>query len=275
MALLDNGTSNAQKYSAGALWHLASNANSRVTMVNAGAIPLLVRLLGAKSADTREHAAAVVSILVRSQGSNKKAVFRAGGIQPLIYLLTDQHLNSQKHAASALWGLADGKEGIYDKAIVEHNAVPLLIALMQSEELEVRGFAAACLMCCNDHEAKQALSNAGGVDALLSLANTQATWLREQVHKMLGFLDVAIPESDTFDSPTPVQPLTTRSPGKSTAAGGGDGSPPKPGSQTHRPSSSAARQILQTKKSEPAHAKMKFHFFSFQINKVTGFYEAA
>ena len=61
----------------------------------------------------------MLSALARTQGGNKKAIVQAGGIAPLIALLSDPAIDTQKHAACALWGLAEGKEGIYDKQIVE------------------------------------------------------------------------------------------------------------------------------------------------------------
>ena len=70
--------------------------------------------------------------------------------------------------ACALWGLSDGKDGVYDKQIVECGAIQPLISLLIQHHAETRGFAAACLSCpCADKSAKQAILEAGGAGTLL------------------------------------------------------------------------------------------------------------
>lgn len=131
----------AQKFSTGALWHLASSADNKSQMVNAGAIPLLVTVLSSKSSEAREYAAAVVSALARSQGGNKKVLYQAGAIDPLVALLSETRNMTQRHAACSLWALSDGKDGIYDKAIAEAGAIPLLISMLQVRSPRSRNLA--------------------------------------------------------------------------------------------------------------------------------------
>ena len=74
VGLLSSTVADAQRFSTGALWHLASSADNKTQMVSAGAIPLLVAVLSrpsndSKSSDAREYAAAVVSALARTQVS--------------------------------------------------------------------------------------------------------------------------------------------------------------------------------------------------------------
>ena len=64
VALLDSPFIEAQKFSTGALWHLAASADNKTQMVTAGAIPLLVGVLESEDAAARESAAAVVSARV-------------------------------------------------------------------------------------------------------------------------------------------------------------------------------------------------------------------
>ena len=59
--------------------------------------------------------------------------------------LSGASVATQKHAACALWVLSDGKEGVYDKEMVQLGAVPKLVALLELNHEETRGFAAACL----------------------------------------------------------------------------------------------------------------------------------
>ena len=118
VSLLESDADQVHRYVTGALWHLASSADNKTQMVAAGAIPLLVAILGSRSGEAREQATAVVSALARSQGGNKKAIYIAGGIEPLVSLLKDPKPVTQKHAACALWGLSDGKDGVYDKSMM-------------------------------------------------------------------------------------------------------------------------------------------------------------
>lgn len=195
--LLSGVSSDAEKFASGTLWYLASSSSSRVAMVNAGAIKPLVALLASKTAETREHAAAVLSALARNQGGNKKGIYQAGAIPLLVKLLSDPGTMLQKHAASALWGLADGADGVFDKDIVEHDGVAPLIAIMQKNDPDTRGSAAACLLCvCKDKEAAAAIKSAGGAKQLLVLAHGPATWLRSQAAQMLTFLGIPIPDPD-------------------------------------------------------------------------------
>ena len=101
-------------------------------MVGAGAIPLLVAVLESRDSLAREHAAGVLSTLARTQGGNKKAIYLAGAVRPLVFLLSDLKPMTQRHAACALWGLCDGKDGVYDKEIAEAGAIPLLLDVFHS-----------------------------------------------------------------------------------------------------------------------------------------------
>ena len=113
-------------------------------------------------------------------------------MSPLVALLADQSVMTQRHSACALWGLSEGKEGVYDKQIVEEGAVAPLIQMLMRNHPETRGFAAACLLClCNDASAREAILTGGGSEVWLSLAQSKTTWLRTQAIEMLrAFADV-------------------------------------------------------------------------------------
>jgi hypothetical protein len=190
----------------GALWHLASVESNKTTMVAAGAIPLLVAVLGSEEDEAREHAVAVLSTLARSQGGNKKAIAQAGAIKPLVELLSDPSIATQRYAACALWSLADGKEGTYDKEIVECGAVEPLIAMLLLNQSDTSGFAAACLAClCADENARRGIIEAGGANPLLSLLHSPNTWLRGQAANMLKLLGIPFTKPDLSGSPRIVQ----------------------------------------------------------------------
>jgi hypothetical protein len=161
-----------------------------------------VGVLSFESSEAREYAAAVVSTLARTQGGNKRAIVQAGGIGPLIELLSDASIQTQRHAACALWGLAEGKEGVYDKEIVEAGAVHPLIQMLLLNHAETRGFAAACLSCCcADDKARLAIVEHGGAEPLVSLAHSPTAWLRSQAKEMLRVLGIPFHDPDRIDSP--------------------------------------------------------------------------
>ena len=98
---------------------------------------------------------------------------------------------TQRHSACTLWGLSEGKEGVYDKEIVEEGAIQPLIQMLMRNHAETRGFAAACLLCvCNDAAARDAIRASGGSEVWLSLAQTPSKWLRTQAIEMLRLLEI-------------------------------------------------------------------------------------
>jgi len=270
-----NGTdelmAQTQRFATGALWHLASSADNKTEMVVAGAIPLLVAVLHSKSNDARENASAVLSSLARTQGGNKKAIHNCGGIKPLVALLSDPKAMTQRHAACALWGLSDGKDGVYDKQIAEAGAIQPLISMLQLDDAETRGFAAACLLClCKDIAAHQSILESGGADLLQTLSYHPTTWLRGQVIEMLNLLGIPVPDPD--DPPPAIKVAREQH----IASGGKQ----RPQDETGAPKSPKWERpalampvggIAHSSRSPPMwSARMKFHFFSFQIHGTTG-----
>ena len=273
-----------QKSTTGAMWHLASSADNKVQMANAGAIPLLVGVLVSKQAEAREHAAGVMSALARSQGGNKKQVFLEGGIPPLIELLKDPKPMTQRHAACALWGMCDGKDGIYDKHIAEGGAIPLLIAMLNNDDQETRGFATACLLCvCRDKMAHAAMFEAGAVELLQAFAYGPATWLRDRVVEMLKLLGAKVPDPDS--GPSFANQGTPLAVGEAaSAASNGDLISPAitrrgpetptvlamtPGRLSGRSTAKMAA-VGGAPQPQTYATKMQFHVFTFQNQRTTG-----
>ena len=195
--LLAKDYPNAQKFAMGALFQLAVMDEHRAAMVLAGIIPLIAGLLTSEVDDVREHAVAVLANLALSQGGkgNKKAIAKAGAIQPLVELLSDGSINIQKHAACALWSLCAGKDGIYDKQVVELGGVPPLVKMLLMNHPDTCGFTAACLSCLSsDKEAKRGIIEAGAADPLLALVHGPSGWLRTQAVEILKLLGIPFSE---------------------------------------------------------------------------------
>ena len=162
---------------------------------------LLVAVLDSKSPEAREHAAAVVSALARTQGGNKRAIYNRG-IKPLVAScqirrpryaeacgmclmarvtgrmvcatqpeggLTHYNcpLSLTAHPMTPLSECVCSPSGIYDKQT--SSAIPALIAMLQFDDVETRGFAAACLLClCKDSGAHGAIWSRRGLLTTLS-----------------------------------------------------------------------------------------------------------
>jgi len=197
VALLGAEATEAQKFAAGALWHLASSADSKTQMAAVGAIPPLVTVLGSPSSEAREYASAVLSTLARGLPANKKAIYDAGGVAPLIKLLSDERLMSKKYAACALWGLAESDVEDISIAIVEEHGIPPLIEMLLADQTETRGFAAACLSSlCAQPEAQVLIKQSRGGEPLCHIARGPPTWLRARAVEMLQMLEIPVPDSD-------------------------------------------------------------------------------
>jgi len=172
--------------------------------------------------EAREYAVAVLSTLARSQGGNKKAIAQAGAIPPLVDLLSDASMATQRNAACTLWSLSDGKEGVYDKEMVQCGAVQPLIAMLMLNQTETSGFAAACLSClCADENARRGIIEAGGANPLLSLLHSPNTWLRGQAGNMLKLLGIPFTKPETSSPRILTSPRSQTKPAGGIGGGGG------------------------------------------------------
>ena len=97
--------SSSAAVAAGALRSIAYDADNKVKVAAAGAIPILVRLLGSSSAAVQEVAADTLWILAYN-ADNKNKVATAGAIPPLVQLLGSSSAVVQKAATRALWNIA-------------------------------------------------------------------------------------------------------------------------------------------------------------------------
>jgi hypothetical protein len=94
---------------AGALSHLARNAENRITIPEAGAIFRLVQLLGPGSPpEVQKYAAGALSNLAQS-AENVVTIAAAGAIPPLVQLLlsADVHVQSGQLVQAAAVALAN------------------------------------------------------------------------------------------------------------------------------------------------------------------------
>lgn len=130
-ALLDKLMSNdieQQRAASGELRLLAKrNADNRVCIAEAGAIPLLVDLLSSKDPRTQEHAVTALLNLSINE-SNKGTIVNAGAIPDIVDVLKNGSMEARENAAATLFSLSVLDEN--KVAIGAAGAIPALIQLL-------------------------------------------------------------------------------------------------------------------------------------------------
>ena len=134
VAVLDVRNAAAQLKSAEALGMIASRSmENKKALTNANAIPPLVRLLGdgrrVRTKTPQERAAALLADLARL-GENKVAIVAAGGMHPLVSMLSSEEPEPVTSAACTLWHLS--AVGTNKMELAEAGAIPPLVQCAHS-----------------------------------------------------------------------------------------------------------------------------------------------
>lgn len=125
---LANGNPDQQRAAAGELRLLAKrNADNRVCIAEAGAIPLLVELLSSPDLRTQEHAVTALLNLSINEG-NKGTIVNAGAIPDIVDVLKNGSTEARENAAATLFSLSVVDEN--KVAIGAAGAIPPLIDLL-------------------------------------------------------------------------------------------------------------------------------------------------
>lgn len=125
---LANGNTEQQRAAAGELRLLAKrNADNRVCIAEAGAIPLLVDLLSSPDPRTQEHAVTALLNLSINEG-NKGTIVNAGAIPDIVDVLKNGSMEARENAAATLFSLSVIDEN--KVAIGAAGAIPALITLL-------------------------------------------------------------------------------------------------------------------------------------------------
>ncbi|KAL3649996.1 U-box domain-containing protein 14 [Castilleja foliolosa] len=125
---LANGNPDQQRAAAGELRLLAKrNADNRVCIAEAGAIPLLVELLASPDLRTQEHAVTALLNLSINE-ANKGVIVNAGAIPDIVDVLKNGSMEARENAAATLFSLSVVDEN--KVAIGAAGAVPPLIDLL-------------------------------------------------------------------------------------------------------------------------------------------------
>lgn len=125
---MESGNQEEQRAAAGELRLLAKrNADNRVCIAEAGAIPLLVELLSSPDSRTQEHAVTALLNLSINEG-NKSSIVDSGAIPEIVQVLKIGSMEARENAAATLFSLSviDGNKVTIGAA----GAIPALIDLL-------------------------------------------------------------------------------------------------------------------------------------------------
>ncbi|XP_021726871.1 U-box domain-containing protein 14-like [Chenopodium quinoa] len=125
---LAHGNIEEKRATAGELRLLGKrNADNRVCIAEAGAIPLLVELLSSPDSRTQEHAVtALLNLSINDM--NKGIIVNAGAIQDIVEVLKNSSMEARENAAATLFSLSVVDEN--KVAIGAAGAIPALIDLL-------------------------------------------------------------------------------------------------------------------------------------------------
>ena len=169
----------------------ARSASNRQSIVTAGAVEPLVRLLGnGQSCEENtppERAAAVLADLARLSEA-KGRIARANGISALVTMLGSTCTESQTHAAASLYHLSASAEN--KLPITSLDAIPLFVTLLAAGTSRARTHAAGALWnLATSAETKQAIVATGGIVPLVGLlSESELVEARESAAAVLSEL---------------------------------------------------------------------------------------
>lgn len=143
VAMLVDGSREAQSAAAGAIWHLAALEPNKKVIYYAGAIVPLVALLSSGSTDAQTYSAGALWHLASSADS-KAQMAEAGAIPPLVAVLRSPSAEAREHAAAVLSTLARGQVA-NKRAILKAAGLPPLIKLLTDPRVQSQQYAACAL----------------------------------------------------------------------------------------------------------------------------------
>ncbi|KAG1359668.1 U-box domain-containing protein 12 [Cocos nucifera] len=165
---LKSGNQDEQRAAAGELRLLAKrNANNRVCIAEAGAIPFLVELLSSSDPRTQEHAVTALLNLSINE-SNKDHIVNAHAIPRMVGVLQNGSMEARENAAATLFSLSVVDE---NKVIIgAAGAIPALVDLLcQGSPRGKKDAATAIFNLCIYQGNKVKAVKAGIVEHLMRL----------------------------------------------------------------------------------------------------------
>eukprot|EP01018_Ginkgo_biloba_P034036 Gb_21414 [translate_table: standard] len=212
---LSSGIPEEQRAAAGELRLLAKrNADNRICIAEAGAIPLLVNLLSTPDPRTQEHA--VTALLNLSiYENNKGTIVMAGAITPIVEVLKSGSMEARENAAATLFSLSVVDENKI--TIGASGAIPALVGLLREGSQRGKKDAATALFNLSIYQGNKARAvRAGVVTPLMNLLVDPSAGMVDEALAILAILashqegKVAIGDADSI--PILVDLIRTGSP---------------------------------------------------------------
>ncbi|CAM9003615.1 unnamed protein product [Rhodiola kirilowii] len=162
------------------------NADNRVAIAEAGAIPLLVRLLSVPDSRIQEHAVtALLNLSIHEH--NKGNIVASGGVPGIIHVLRKGSMEARENAAAAIFSLSivDGNK----VTIGSMGAIPPLVTLLNEGSPRGRKDAATALfnLCIYQGNKGRAI-RAGVIPTLIRLLKEPANGMVDEALAMLSIL---------------------------------------------------------------------------------------
>ncbi|KAL6126433.1 hypothetical protein ACLB2K_074482 [Fragaria x ananassa] len=200
---LARGSSDEQRAAAGELRLLAKrNADNRVCIADAGAIPLLVELLSSPDPRTQEHAVTALLNLSINE-SNKGAIVIAGAIHDIVEVLKHGSMEARENAAATLFSLSVVDENKVQ--IGAAGAIPALIKLLCEGTPRGKKDAATAIFNLSIYQGNKARAvRAGIVTPLMRLLKDAGSGMVDEALAILAILashqegKVAIAQADAI-----------------------------------------------------------------------------
>ena len=155
----------------------ANNADNKVMVAAAGAIPPLVALLRSSSACVQRSASGALRNLSFND-DNRIKVAAAGAIPPLVALLRSSSTGVQEQAAGALTNLSANNDN--QVKVAAAGAIPPLVALLSSSSAGVQEQAARALTNLSANNDNQVKVAAAGARSARSPTKPEGTKLEPQ-----------------------------------------------------------------------------------------------
>eukprot|EP00271_Cylindrocystis_brebissonii_P004785 TRINITY_DN1665_c0_g1_i1.p1 TRINITY_DN1665_c0_g1~~TRINITY_DN1665_c0_g1_i1.p1 ORF type:complete len:639 (-),score=78.94 TRINITY_DN1665_c0_g1_i1:1515-3431(-) len=166
------------------------SVGNRVSIAEAGVIPLLVKLLLSKDMKTQEHA--VTALLNLSiLDSNKAGIAAAGAIDPIVHVLDNGSNEARENAAATLFSLSVIDENKI--SIGQSGAIPALVRLLETGQARGRKDAATALFnLAIYHGNKSRAVRAGVVPPLMKLLTDRSSGMTDEALAILAILTTSL-----------------------------------------------------------------------------------
>ncbi|XP_040999816.1 U-box domain-containing protein 14-like [Juglans microcarpa x Juglans regia] len=184
---LASGIPEQQRAAAGELRLLAKrNADNRVCIAEAGAIPLLAELLSSPDPRTQEHAVTALLNLSINE-SNKGTIVNAGAIPDIVDVLKNGSMEARENAAATLFSLSVIDE--YKMKIGAAGAIPALITLLCDGTPRGKKDAATAIFNLSIYQGNKARAvKAGIVGPLMRLLKDAGSGMVDEALAILAIL---------------------------------------------------------------------------------------